>query len=259
MSYRIKIVSKETPADEAHLLSGMERFLLRAQQHRRGLLVGFFTLLAAAVGVGGVVWYDHRQAEQALELNRQATRLYLDRPADQLAKADEHLTQAIGLYRQVVDRYPRTPTAPLSLFQLGNALVQANDLGGAIEAYRKYVATYGANKTMLGLVYQRLGYAYLLNGDHNQAVKAFSAVLDIPGTINKDQALFELGKLEETQSRPEGALARYQELMKNYPNSPFASEAAFRIKALEVKMTPAEGKTPSSGEPGKEGGKEGEK
>lgn len=258
MPYKIKIVSKETPADEAHLLSGMERFLLRAEQHRRGLLIGLLTLLAAAGGGGGLVWYDHHQAEQALELNRQATRLFVDRPADQSAKAEENLKQAIGLYRQVVDQYPRTPMAPLSLYQLGNALVLINDIAGAIDAYRKYVATYGANKTMLGLVYQRLGYAYLLHGDRDQAVKAFLAVLDIPGTLTKDQALFELGKLEETQSRPEGALARYQELIKNYPNSPFANEAAFRIKALEVKMNPEQGKTPSSGEPGKEGGKEGE-
>jgi tetratricopeptide (TPR) repeat protein len=99
---------------------------------------------------------------------------------------------------------------------------------------------------MLGLVYQRLGYAYLLQGARDQATSSFSAVLDIPGALNKDQVLFELGKLEETLSRPEGALARYQELMKAYPNSPFASEAAVRIKALEVKKTAPEPVAPGN-------------
>jgi tetratricopeptide (TPR) repeat protein len=96
-----------------------------------------------------------------------------------------------------------------------------------------------------------LAYAYLLQGDRAQAIKTFSAVLDVPGALNKDQALFELGKLEEAQSRPEGALARYQDLTRSYPNSPFASEAAIRIKALEVKKSPeagsSEGKTPPAG------------
>ena len=44
--------------------------------------------------------------------------------------------------------------------------------------------------------------------------------------------------MEESQSRPEGALAHYQDLMKNYPNSPFTSEAAVRVKVLEVKQAP---------------------
>ena len=109
---------------------------------------------------------------------------------------------------------------------------------------------------MLGLVYQRLGYAYLLHGDRDQAVTAFLAVLDVPGALNKDHALFELGKMEEAQSRPEGALAHYQELMKSYPNSPLASEATVRIKALEAKKGPAdagsggpEGAAPPSAKP----------
>ncbi len=50
--------------------------------------------------------------------------------------------------------------------------------------------------------------------------------------------LFELAKMEESQSRPEGALAHYQDLMKSYPNSPFTSEAAVRVKVLEAKKSP---------------------
>jgi tetratricopeptide (TPR) repeat protein len=88
------------------------------------------------------------------------------------------------------------------------------------------------------LVHQKLGYAYQLKGDRDQAAKAFSTVLEIPGSLNRDHALYELARLEESQSRPEGALAHYQDLMKTYPNSPFASEAAIRVKALEVKKSP---------------------
>ena len=257
MSYRIRVGSKSPPADEAHLLNRMDRFLFLVQEHRRGIGMGLIVLLAAVAAVATVIWVDHRNAEQALELNRQAMRLYLDRSSDQRVKADENLKQAINLFRQLVEQYPRVPSAPLALYHMGNALVQANDLGGAIEAYRKFIVSYGANRVLLGLIYQRLGYAYLLNGDRDQAAKAFAAVLDVAGASNKDHALFELGKLEETQSRPEGALARYQELTKGYQNSPLASEAAVRIKALQVKRDHESGATESregtatSAEPGK--------
>ena len=101
----------------------------------------------------------------------------------------------------------------------------------------------------MGLVQQRLGYAYLVKNDRDQAVKAFSAVLDIPGALNKDNVLFELAKLEEAQSRPEGALGHYQDLMKNHPNSPFASEAAVRVKVLETKNAVPDSIVPASSPP----------
>jgi tetratricopeptide (TPR) repeat protein len=97
---------------------------------------------------------------------------------------------------------------------------------------------YDETRILLSLIYQRLGYAYLLKGDAEQARKAFSFVLEMPEALNKDQVLFELGKIEESQSRPEGALARYQDLMKAYPNSPFTGEAAVRTKVLGVKKNP---------------------
>ncbi len=215
--------------------------LFLVQEHRAKVLVGLAALLAVAVAIGGAVWYSHRQADEALELNRQAMLLYIDRPADKQAQADENLKKAIGLFQQVVEQHPRAPVTPMVLYHLGNALVQANNLAGAIGVYQQYIANHGSNKVLLGLVYQRLGFVHLLNGDREQAVKAFSAILDVPGALNKDQAIFELGKLEESQSRPEGALARYQDLAKSYPASPFASEAAVRIKALEVKKAPDAG------------------
>ena len=237
MTYRIRIPSKSIPTDEAHLLSGLERVGLTLQQRSRQILIVLGVLLIAVVIVGVVVWLDHRNAQQAVELEQQATRLYLDRPVDKPQQADQNLKQAITLYRQLLDQYPRSSSAPLALFQLGNALVQANDIPGAIEAYQKYVALYNENRPLLGMVLQRLGYAHLIKGDREAATKVFVAALDMPGTLNKDQVLYELGKIEEAQSRPEGALARYQDLTKTYPNSPFAGEATVRAKALEMKAS----------------------
>jgi tetratricopeptide (TPR) repeat protein len=100
---------------------------------------------------------------------------------------------------------------------------------------------------MAGLVLQRLAYVYLHKGDRDQAVKAFNGILETPGTLNRDQALFELARLEESQSRPEAALARYQDLIKTYPNSPFTSEATIRTKIIDVMKS--QGSTPTAPSP----------
>ncbi|HZS11059.1 MAG TPA: tetratricopeptide repeat protein [Nitrospirales bacterium] len=240
MSYRIKTPSKPTVVGDAQLLSSMERLSFAFEQHRLFVLAGVAVVILAAAILGGVAWYDTLTAERANELHYQAMKVYFDRPADQPAKTDANLKRSVELLTQLVDQYPRTPVARIALFELGNALVQGNELDGGIAVYTRYLASYPDNKQMLAMVYQRLGYAYLLKGQADQAGKAFAAVLDIDGALNKDHALFELAKLEEAQSRPEGAAARYQELTKNYPNSPFAGEGAVRLKALEAKKTPTE-------------------
>ncbi|MEQ1847633.1 MAG: tetratricopeptide repeat protein, partial [Nitrospira sp.] len=148
------------------------------------------------------------------------------------------LKEAIALYQRVVNEYPRTPTAPLAQFSLGNAYLQSNDLASAIEAYNRFISTYGTHVSLLGLVYQKLGYTYQLKGDLEQAVKAYSTILEIPGAMNRDHALFEAARLEENRSKPDEALKHYQELMKTYPNSPLTSEAAMRVKVMEAKKNP---------------------
>ncbi len=238
MSYRIKIPSKGVPVDEAHLMSGMDRLLDRLQQNRQMLIVAVVLVLLAAAIVGGVVWLDARHAAEAQDRYRQALRAYLDRPMADPVKAEKSLKQALTLFGEVVEEYPRSPSAPLALYQLGNAQMEARETAGAILTYKRFAASYGTHKILLGMVYQRLGYAHLLTGDREQAAQAFRAVLEVPGALNKDHALFELGKLEETQARPEAALAHYQDLMKTYPKSPLSSEAAVRSKALEVKQAP---------------------
>lgn len=248
MPYKIKVGKKSGPPNEAQLLSGMERVIFHLEHHRVAILIGVLMLVLAAAVVGVVIWYDYRQAEQAVELEQRAARLYFGRPVDEPEKARIRLKGAISQYRQLVEQYPRSPSAQLGLYRLGNALVESNELVGAIEAYKKYTASYRANQLVLGLVSQRLGYAYLLRGDHEQAAKAFSDVLALPGALNKDHALLELGKLEEARSRPEGALSHYQDLTQLYPHSPFAGEAGIRIKALGVKMGPEEGVSPQGSE-----------
>ncbi|MBX3326462.1 MAG: tetratricopeptide repeat protein, partial [Nitrospira sp.] len=153
-------------------------------------------------------------------------------------KTAANLTEAIALYKRVLDEYPRTPTAPLVQFSLGNAYLQSNDVDSAIDVYKRFTSTYGSNTALLGLVYQKLGYAYLVKGDLDQAAKAYSSILDMPGAMNRDYALFEVARLEENRSKSDEALKHYQELMKTSPNSPLTSEAAVRVKVIEAKKTP---------------------
>jgi outer membrane protein assembly factor BamD (BamD/ComL family) len=212
--------------------------MLGLANYRWSIVVGFVLLFLLGGGIWGAFWYDAQNANKAQELEREAM-LHLFTPAaNDPQKATANLKEAIALYKKVVDEYPRTPTAPLAQFSLGNAYLQSNDLASAIEAYNRFITTYGSHVALLGLVHQKLGYAYQLKGDLDQAAKAYSTILEIPGAMNRDYALFEVARLEENRSKPDEAVKHYQDLMKTYPTSPLTSEAAMRVKVIEAKKTP---------------------
>ncbi len=249
MSYRIKVPPRTLPVDEAHLVSGLEHWVLGLQRYRWAIVIGFILLLLMAGGIWGVFWYDAQNAGKAQELEREATLHLFTRPSNDPKKAAANLNEAIAIYKRVLEEYPRTPTAPLAQFSLGNAFLQANDLDSAIESYKRFLSTYGSNISLLGLVHQKLGYTYLLKGDVDQAAKTYSAILGIPGAMNRDYALFELARLEENRSRPDDALKYYQDLIKTYPDSPLTSEAAVRVKVLDAKKTSEPAVTPTAQNP----------
>jgi len=196
-----------------------------------------------------VSYFDRQASQKAQELEHEAMRFLIAPSGNDPQKVDHALKEAIARYRQIVDQYPRTSTAPLALYHLGNTLVQANELSAAIDAYQRFLTSYSSNPSMAGLVQQRLAYVYLNKGDRDQAVKAFTWILETPGTLNRDQALFELARLEESQLRTEAAVARYQDLIKTYPNSPYISEATIRAKIMDVKKSQESAPVPPSTTP----------
>lgn len=238
MTYRIKVPPRTLPVGEEQLVSGLEHWLIGLKTYRWSLIVGFVLLLLMGMGLWGLFWYEEQNASKAQELEREATLLLFTRTSNDPQKTAANLNEAIALYKRVLDEYPRTPTAPLVQFSLGNAYLQSNNMDSAIDAYQRFTSTYASNTSLLGLVYQKLGYAYLLKKDLDQAAKAYSSILDMPGAMNRDYALFEVARLEENRSKPDEALKHYQELMKTYPNSPLTSEAAVRVKVIEAKKNP---------------------
>jgi outer membrane protein assembly factor BamD (BamD/ComL family) len=251
MTYRIKVPPRTLPVGEEQLVSGLEHWLIGLKSYRWSLIIGFVLLFLMGMGLWGLFWYEEQNASKAQELEREATSRLFTRPTNDPQKAAVNLKEAIALYKRVLDEYPRTPTAPLVQFSLGNAFLQSNDVDSAIEAYKRFTSTYGSNTSLLGLVYQKLGYAYLVKGDLDQAAGAYSSILGMPGAMNRDYALFEVARLEENRSKPDEALKHYQELLKTYPNSPLTSEAAVRVKVIEAKKNPEPASAPAASAPSK--------
>jgi outer membrane protein assembly factor BamD (BamD/ComL family) len=233
MGYKIKDLTNKSPiVDQAQFLSSKERFLLFVEENRPLVWGGIFLFLAVIVAIVTLSWLSQHNQEQAWELEGQAQTVYLDRPLDDVKKGQENIQKASGLFKDILEQFPGTPSAGVSSFLLGNSLMEEENYQGAIDVYTSWVKEYGQDHIFVGLVQQRLGLAYLLNGNRGAAMKTFEAVLGNPQALNKDQVVFELAKIAEADGNIAEAVGQYKKVIQDFPLSPFASEAALRVKVL---------------------------
>jgi len=240
--FKIRKTRKDSPTDPAHMVDSMGQAARQARANVRWLLAGVAVAVIAAAAVGGFFWMRQQDDSAAADLLHEATRSVTERSfmgGPPSSRKPEELKKAVDTFQKILTDFPRSSVAPQAGYLLGNALSDLKDWDGAIKAYQDFLARHGTHRALVPLVYQRLAYAQLAQGKVEEAAKTLTAVAKIPGAPNKDQALFELGKIDEILKRPEGALAHYQEIMKDHPSSPFAAEASVRIKTLDARKAAA--------------------
>lgn len=233
MGYKIKdITNKSSTVEPVRFLSGKERFLFFVEENRALVWGGILLGLVVIVAVVTLGWLSQQKEEQAWELEGQAQTVYLDRPLDDVKKSQENIQKASAMFKEILDQFPGTASASVSLYLLGNSLMEEQNYQGAIDVYTSFLTQHGQDDIFAGLVQQRLGFAYLLNGNREAAIQAFEAVLANPHALNKDQVVFEMAKLAEAEEDVAEAVGHYKKVAKEFPLSPFASEASLRVKVL---------------------------
>ena len=233
MSFKIRDINQPFSTEPSELLSRSERVWVFAEQHRSAGIVGVLLVCCIAVTIGAIFWLEHQHEQEALGLGHRAAQLYIDRSLDDPDTAKANLNKAITLYQQILDEFPHTSNAEMAWYFLGNARTEQENYPKAIEAYEQYVSSFSNNPMLAGLVFQRLGSAYILNGQRQKGLDVYTQILKLPGALNKDQVIFELAKLEEAKNHPEQAFTYYKQIQDEYPGSPYSNEATMRIRMVE--------------------------
>ena len=145
---------------------------------------------------------------------------------------EKQIKVAIDLYQKIVSTYPKTKSAAIAAFYLGNAYTDLKEYDKGIDYYQRALA-YSIKDAMRGVVNLRLGYAYLNKNDKEEALKIFGQVEKNKLAKNQDLASFEIGQIYENQGKKNEALGQYETLVKAFPSSPLSAEASARITSLK--------------------------
>jgi len=230
-------IKKEKVAltNPAQVIGSMGQVSTAARENLTGVIVGIAVAVVVAAAVGGFLWLRQQEDRAAEDLFHDGMRIFSQASPVAALPRQEQLQKSVETFRKVRAEYPRSSAAPHAAYMLGNTLSDLKDWKGAVKAYEDFLTRYGDRKALVPLVYQRLAYAQLSQGQVDDAVKTLEILTKMPGAPNKDHALYELAKIDEILNRPEGALAHYQELIKDHPHSPYAEEASVRVKTMDAR------------------------
>jgi tetratricopeptide (TPR) repeat protein len=139
---------------------------------------------------------------------------------------------ALPLYQQMTARYGGSRLTPLALYYQADCQIELGHPEEAIGLYRQVLARYPAAHEIVAFSATRLGYLYAREGDRSKAIDQFTWLTEQPKAFHQDQAYYELGRLDEADGKKDAALAAYQAVVKGFPKSPWTAEAKVRIKEL---------------------------
>jgi len=113
--------------------------------------------------------------------------------------------KALTLFRGIQKKYPRTMSGEIAEYYVGNCLVNLGQLNEALTEYQQFIKTHTGEKFLLGLVYQRMGYALLELNKPEDAIKAWEQAESLSGpgvsTIELARLYEATGNILESQKK----------------------------------------------------------
>jgi len=203
------------------------------RERKKTFILLFSALIIALTVFAAFIFYTTSLSRKAYSIEREAYNYYYGINLKDPLTAEERLKKALELYQRSLKVKP----TPLSQFYIGNCYYKLGNYSNAINAYNVLIGKY-PGEGMLPLVYQKLASSYIKSGRNDDALNTLEMLKKFKNGAFKDSALIEEARLYEATGRPEDAQKRYEELIKEFPASPWSDEARAKIKSKKGKPTP---------------------
>jgi tetratricopeptide (TPR) repeat protein len=141
---------------------------------------------------------------------------------------------ALQRFQDVVKQYGGTTNGAIAEVYIGNTYAGMGQPDAALKEYEAFTKKHAGETFLLGMVYQRMGYAYLAVGKGDEAIKAFSKAETLVGT---GAATLELARLYDRSGNSPEALKKYKVISDDLPSSAWASEARAKLPPPDLGQT----------------------
>ncbi|MBF0541836.1 MAG: tetratricopeptide repeat protein [Nitrospirae bacterium] len=227
-----KRIKKNTETNEA-VINSYEKLKEDINKNKKNIIIASILILIVISALLGTVIYKNYISNKADQLNYTAIKLYgnlnpVDRNSNSLSK-----TELAAILKDLKDSYELKKSA-ITLFYIANCYYDMGDLKESEKMLIEINQKYSDNKYIIPLSYLKLYYLYRATSEDTKASEILNKLYGLESPFYKDICLFQMGKILEKDGKPKEAIAKYQELVKNYPDSPYAGQALYFINAQKT-------------------------
>jgi predicted negative regulator of RcsB-dependent stress response len=206
-----------------HVLRGATHYLRRQQRLFIPLLAG---IIIVALGVAGFSKYHSHVQRKADALEYEAYKIFYGIQQKQPLKKEERYQNALEKFRQAYE----TRKSAYTLFYIADAQYNLSKYDDAMKTLKELNSEFPDDEKFVPLSYYKMAMIYLQKNDREGALKALDTLYLYRGASFKDLALIETARILDAGGRKEEAVKKYEELVKDYPWSPFIEEVQQKLK-----------------------------
>ena len=211
--------------------------------HGQFTLIVVIVILVVALGYGGWRFYIDRQTVEASTAFDAGMKAYQGRIApapdpnepNEPVYADEptRVQDALQKFTKVADKYPSTNPGKLARYYTALCLEDLERHNQALEELKKISGI--SDKELAAMAQYQMATIYARTGKTDGAIKAYRALAEKQSAlVPKPLVLLELAGLLRN-SNPKEAVTIYQQIKKDFPDTPIADQADRGLDTLSPK------------------------
>jgi len=217
-----KITKQSTKEEVTHFLYKKSSDL-RKQRFFMPLVAG---LLIAAFAVGGFLIYRSQVQKKAEALEYEAYKIFYGIQQKEPVKGEEHYQKALEKFRQAYE----ARKSAFSLYFIANAYYNLSQYDNALKTLKELNAEFPDDDKLVPLSYYKMAMIHLQKGDREGALKLLETLYRYRNSSFRDLAVIETARILDASDKKEEAAKKYEELIKDFPESPFGEEAQQKLK-----------------------------
>ncbi len=192
---------------------------------QRVLLPALIIVSVLILILGGIFIFRTTQSKKANMMEYEAYKTYYNLYQKQPLAEQERYTQALEKFQGAHS----IRKSPFSLFYIASCYYGLGRFDEALKTLKELNERFPDNENFVPLSYYKMAIINLKKGDKEAAIKSLDTLYNYKTGSFKDLALIESAKILEAMDKKEEAIKKYEELTKNFPNSPFVEEAKAKL------------------------------
>ncbi len=220
---------------EREVISLYEKALDYYLENKKTVYLGAALTVLFITIVTGLLIYNKKITEQAATLQYEGYKLYHNLYQEDDKKTDEVvLKKALEKFQEAYDK----KKSPITLLYIANTQFALGQNEEALKTLEQFTKKYSGNKDLLPLAYYKIAAIQMKEGKKEEALKTLDTLYNLKTSpFLKDVALHDSASILEKMGRKEEALKKYEQLAKEYPQSPYYQLAVSEVeKEAEKKM-----------------------